>query len=74
MLLDPKKLFDFINIWCTNPKTHLDDLNQPPSPSHMMSSFILNEKYKIAQAKLVRKQKVQQEKELRKDMLSISPQ
>nr|XP_020198494.1 110 kDa antigen-like [Aegilops tauschii subsp. strangulata] len=40
----------------------------------MISSFILNEKYKIAQAKLVHKQKVQKEKELRKNMLSISLQ
>ena len=41
---------------------------------HMISSFILNERYKIAHAKLVHKQKVQKAKELRKKMLSVSPQ
>ena len=73
MLLDPKKLLDFIDIWCTNLDTPLADLNLPPGPSHMISSFILNENYKTAQAKLVHKQIVQKEKEMRKNMLSISP-
>ena len=48
LLLDPKKLLDFTEIWCTNPETPLDDLNLPPGLSHMISSFILNEKNKIA--------------------------
>ena len=56
MLLDPKQLLDFIDIWFTKPDTPLDELNLPPSPSHVLSSFILDEKHKIAQAKLVKKQ------------------
>jgi hypothetical protein len=74
MLLDPKKLLDFIDIWCKKPDMPLDELNLPPGLSHVLSTFILNEKHKIAQAKLVRKQQLQKEKELQKNMLSISPQ
>ena len=74
MLLDPKMLLDFIDIWCKKPDTPLDELNLPPGPSHVLSAFILNEKHKIEQAKLVRKKQLQKEKELRKNMLTISPQ
>ena len=52
----------------------LDDLNLPPGLGHVISSFILNEKHKIAQAKLVKKQQIQKEEEPRKKMMSISPQ
>nr|XP_020174680.1 bromo and FHA domain-containing protein DDB_G0267958-like [Aegilops tauschii subsp. strangulata] len=71
MLLDPKKLLDFIDIWCTKLDTPLDDLNLPPRPSHMISSFILNEKHKIAQAKLVKKQQIQKEKELKSERATV---
>jgi hypothetical protein len=74
LLLDPKKILDFIEIWCKKPDTPLDDLDLPPGPSHVLSSFILAEKHKIAQAKLVRKQQLQKQKELKKNMLTISPQ
>nr|XP_020156789.1 110 kDa antigen-like [Aegilops tauschii subsp. strangulata] len=40
----------------------------------MISSFILNEKHKIARAKLVKKQQIQKEKELKKRMMTITPQ
>ena len=73
LMLDPKKILNFIDIWCKKPNTPLDDLDLPPGPSHLLTSFILNEKHKIAQAKLVKKQQEQKEKELRKNMLSISP-
>nr|XP_020180911.1 uncharacterized protein LOC109766540 [Aegilops tauschii subsp. strangulata] len=52
LLLDPKKLLDFIEIWCKKPDTPLDDLHLPLGPSHVLSTFILDEKHKIAQAKL----------------------
>ena len=74
LLLDPKKIMDFINLWCEKPDTPLDDLDLPPGPSHVLTAFILNEKYKIEQAKLVRKQKLQKKKELQRNMLTISPQ
>ena len=74
MLLDPKKILDFIDIWCKKPDTPLDDLDLPPGPSHVLTAFIMNEKYKIEQAKLVRKQQLQKQKELQRNMLTISPQ
>ena len=74
LLLDPKKILDFIDIWCKKPDTSLDDLDLPPGPSHVLTAFILNEKHKIEQAKLVRKQQLQKQKELQKNMLTISPQ
>ena len=57
LLLDLKKLLDFIDIWCTKPDTTLDDLNLPPGPRHMIPSFILAEKHKIAKVKLVKNNK-----------------
>ena len=56
LLLDRKKLLDFIEIWCKKPDTPLDDLHLPLGPIHVLSTFILDEKHKIAQAKLVKKQ------------------
>jgi hypothetical protein len=41
LLPDPKKILDFIDIWCKKPDTPLDDLDLPPAPSHVLSSFIL---------------------------------
>jgi hypothetical protein len=43
-------------------------------PDNVLSAFILNEKHKIAQAKLVKKHQLQKEKELKMNMLTISPQ
>ena len=62
LLLDPKKLLDFIEIWCKKPDTPLDELHLPLGPIHVLSTFILDEKHKIAQAKLVKKQQYRKEK------------
>ena len=72
--LSPKKILDFIDVWCQKPDAPLDNLDLPPRPSHVLSAFVLNEKHKIEKAKLVRKEMKKKQKELKDKMLTISPQ
>lgn len=67
-MIPPEKLLDFIDNWTKKPNTPLDDLlsELPPGPSHVLSAFILDKKYKIEKAKLARKQLNLKKKELRK--------
>ncbi|KAI4990416.1 hypothetical protein ZWY2020_038779 [Hordeum vulgare] len=51
LAMDPKVLLDFINVWYENPNTPIDDLKLPPGLSHMVATFINEEKWKEKQAK-----------------------
>jgi hypothetical protein len=76
LMIPPERLLDFIDVWTKNPDTPLDDLlaGMPPGLSHVLSAFILVEKYKIDQAKMVRKELKEKRAELKKRALVISPQ
>lgn len=67
-MLDPKMILDFINIWCENPKTPLDTLNILPGPHHMIVDFIGSERYRIDQARQVKKQIYKKQGEFKKRM------
>ena len=46
LLLDPKIVLDFIDLWHQDPNAPIDDLKLPPSPSHVLAAFIGEEKWK----------------------------
>ena len=43
LLLDPKKILDFIDLWHNDPNTPLPELNLTPGQSHMLTAFIAEE-------------------------------
>nr|XP_040245547.1 cell surface glycoprotein 1-like [Aegilops tauschii subsp. strangulata] len=47
LMLDPKKILDFIDLWHKNPNTPLPDLNLTPGQSDMLAAFISEEKWKF---------------------------
>ena len=55
LLLDPKKILDFIEIWRKDPNTPLPNFNLTPGPSHMLNAYIGEEKWKFQQARQVKK-------------------
>ena len=52
LLLDLKKILDFINLWHTDPNTPLLELNLTPGQSHMLTAFISEEKWKYEEVGL----------------------
>ena len=51
LMMDPKVILDFINLWYDNPQTPIDDLKLPPRLSYLLTSFINEEKWKMQKAK-----------------------
>src|SRR3954467_719676 len=46
MLLDPRAILDYIDIWHKDPNTPLPDFKLTPGQSHMLTHFIQEEKWK----------------------------
>jgi hypothetical protein len=55
LMLDPRKILDFIDLWQKDPNTPLPDLNLTPGQSHMLNAFIGEEKWKFEKARKVKK-------------------
>ncbi|XP_044967755.1 uncharacterized protein LOC123427702 isoform X2 [Hordeum vulgare subsp. vulgare] len=51
LMLEPRVMLDFIDVWYQNPQTPIDDLKLPPGPSHVLMTFIDQEKWKVEKAK-----------------------
>jgi hypothetical protein len=51
LMLDPRKILDFIDLWHKDPNTLLLDLNLTPGQSHMLTTFISDEKWKFEKAR-----------------------
>ncbi|KAI5001009.1 hypothetical protein ZWY2020_010968 [Hordeum vulgare] len=73
LALDPKVLLNFIDLWYDDPNTPIDDLKLPPGLSHMVTSFVNEEKWKDQQAKKTRVVKVKKEKYLKQNILNLTP-
>ncbi|KAI4999429.1 hypothetical protein ZWY2020_004018 [Hordeum vulgare] len=73
LLMDPKVLLDYINVWYDDPNTPIDDLKLPPGISHMVATFINKAKWKETQAKQAKAAKLKIEKFLRQNLLSLTP-
>ena len=55
LMLDPKKILDFIDLWHNDPNTPLPELNLTPGQSHMLTAFIGEEKWKFEKARQLKK-------------------
>ena len=72
-MLDPKTILDFIDIWCENHRTPLDDLELPSGPKHMLTAYIMNENHWIKQTRQNHKDQYKKKSELKQKMLTITP-
>ena len=73
LMLDPKLILDFIDIWHKDPNTSLPDLNLTPGQSHMLTAFINVEKWKFEQGRKVKKAQYKKECFLKQNVLKLSP-
>ena len=55
MLLDPKLILDFIDLWHKDPNMPLPEMNLTPGQSHVLTAFIEEEKWKFEQGRRVKK-------------------
>ena len=55
LMLDPKLILDFIDLWHKDPNTPLPEMNHTPGQSHMLTAFIGDEKWKYEQGRSLKK-------------------
>ena len=74
LLLDPKKILDFSDLWYKDPNTPLPELNLTPGQSHMFTVFITEEKWKYDQARVAKKAQYEKQRYLKDNVLNLSPE
>ncbi len=55
LLLDPKLILDYIDLWHKDPNTPMPDFKLTPGQSHMLTAFIQEEKWKFEKARQIKK-------------------
>ena len=55
LLLDPKLILDFIDLWHKDPNMALPEMNLTPGQSHVLTHFIEEEKWKYEQGRQLKK-------------------
>ena len=55
MILDPKLILDFIDLWHKDPKTPLTEMNLTLGQIHVLTAFIDEEKLKFEKARPLKK-------------------
>ena len=55
LMLDPKLILDFTDLWHKDPNTPLPEMNLTPGQSQMLTASISKEKWKFQKAKSVKK-------------------
>src|SRR4051812_38872574 len=73
MLLDPKEILNYIDIWHKDPDTPLPDFKLTPGQSHMLTHFIQEEKWKYDQARSIKKSQYRKEKLLKQNVVKMNP-
>ena len=51
LMLDPKLILEYIDLWHKDPNTPWPDFNLTPGQCHMLTAFIGEEKWKFEKAK-----------------------
>src|SRR3954467_3608399 len=72
MLLDPREILDYIDIWHKDPNTPLPDFKLTPGQSHMLTHFIQEEKWKYDQARAIKKSQYRKEKLLKQNVVKMN--
>ena len=55
LMLDPKLILDYIDLWHKDPNTPLPELNLTSGQSHVLTAFIEEEKWKFEQGRSLKK-------------------
>jgi len=74
LLLDPRKILDYIDLWHKDPNTPMPDFHLTPGQSHMLTHFITEEKWKFEKAREIRKAQYRKEKLLKKNVVRMTPE
>src|SRR3954467_8144308 len=72
LLLDPRAILDYIDLWHKDPNTPMPDFKLTPSQSHMLTHFIQEEKWKYDRAREIKKSQYRKEKLLKKNVVKMT--
>ena len=72
LLLDPKLILDYIDLWHKDPNTPMPDFHLTPGQSHMLTHFITEEKWKFEKARQIKKDQFRKEKFLRNNIVKMT--
>ena len=72
LLLDPKLILDYIDLWHKDPNTPMPDFKLTPGQSHMLTAFIQEEKWKYEKARQLKKAQYRKEKFLKNNVVSMT--
>ena len=74
LLLDPKKILDFSDLWHKDPNAPMPDLGLTPGQSHIVTTFIAKERWKYDQARSVKKARYKKQRHLKDNVLGLPPE
>ena len=72
LMLDPKLILDYIDLWHKDPNTPLPEMNLTPGQSHVLTAFIEEEKWKFEKARQLKKAQYRKERFLKKNGVSMT--
>ena len=72
LMLDPKLILDFIDLWHKDPNTPLPEMNLTPGQSHVLTAFIDEEKWKFEKARQLKKAQYTKEHYLKKNVVNMT--
>ena len=73
MILDPKMILDFIDLWHKDPNTPFPEMNLTPGQSHVLTAFIEEEKWKFEQGRSLKKAQYKKQHYLKDNVLTLTP-
>ena len=73
LLLDPKLILDFIDLWHKDPSTPLPEMNLTPGQSHVLTAFIEEEKWKFEEGRRLKKAQYKKQRYLKDNVLALTP-
>ena len=72
LLLDPKLILDFIDLWHKDPHSPMPNFKLTPGRSHMLTAFIGEEKWKYEKARQLKKAQYKKERFLKKNVSNMT--
>ena len=73
LMLDPKLILDYIDLWHKDPNTPLPEMNLTPGQSHVLTAFIEEEKWKFEQGRSLKKAQYKKWHYLKDNVLTLTP-
>src|SRR4051812_16217952 len=72
LLLDPRAILDYIDLWHKDPNTPMPDFKLTPGQNHMLTHFIQEENWKYDQARQIKKAQYKKEKFLNTNVVKMT--